>query len=1096
MAEQMRRSDETEPRIGSWLAGIFLLFSVPWIIIGDLLVASIGDVADLELVQTLKGLLFVFICAALAKYFGDRFHAQLLGYYRRERRLREHLVRAEYVGEIASWEKDLGDGRTFCSENCDVLFGTSIAATESFEDVLRAHIHPDDGDRVAQLRGDWWRDGGTLELEYRLADPQGLTKWIEERAEFVEDEGGKIRYAVGTIRDISKLKAAKAARDAAEARAERREALVRMAAEKANFGGWRYELGDEHEIWSDGTARVRGLQPNIRISPVEAMEHYANGDRERMRSLFNSCIEDGEAFDDIFRMNTADGRQIVVRTLGEPQYDETGKIVAVQGAIQDVTELVSAREEADRRNAQLQSVLASIGDGFATLDQEWTVTFINRRGSELFGLNPGKVQGRSFWDLFPAARGSRFEHKCREAIETGESRSSVEYVSAISRWLDVNVHPTPGGLAIYFRDDSEKQHARQWLKLLESAVQSLDDILTVVKVGTGEWDEQEVIYANNTTEKQLGYSSEEFIGKSPWFFVDTVRSGRAVSELQRAISAGTSATAEVFVNAKSGGGRWFEAHTSPIHDRKGQITHRVAVLRDVTDRKRYEERILESEERFRLISRASSDVIWDWDIATGFFWVSDNYEDVFGFDISNEPQTFDASIARIHPDDRERVRNSLFDAIQSDLSTWSAEYKVRNAHGSYSIVEDRAFIIRNSEGQALRMVAGMTDVTELRELDEKLRASQKLEAIGHLTGGVAHDFNNLLTIILGNSELLIDSVTDPGQERMANAILNAAERGAYLTDGLLAFSRRQPLEPVPVDVNELILRSESLLRQGVEEGITLRFALEAEDAVVLIDPARLQSAILNLVINSRHAIGERGTITVETSTRIFDDTSEVEAADLAAGRYLAISVTDDGIGMTRDVQQRAFDPFFTTKPAGKGTGLGLSSTYGFVKQSGGEARIYSEIGEGTTVNIYLPLANEETDAVAPPSQKDVPPGRGEHILVVEDDPDLRQHAEAQIRALGYRVSVAENADEALALLEQDPSVDLLFTDVIMPGSMHGAELARTARAAYPDLKVLYTSGYTKNVTLNKGRLDENVELLPKPYRREDLARRLREQLDV
>jgi len=285
------------------------------------------------------------------------------------------------------------------------------------------------------------------------------------------------------------------------------------------------------------------------------------------------------------------------------------------------------------------------------------------------------------------------------------------------------------------------------------------------------------------------------------------------------------------------------------------------------------------------------------------------------------------------------------------------------------------------------------------------------------------------------------------------------------------------------------------LRQGVEEGIMLRFALEAEDAVVLVDPARLQTAILNLVINSRHAIKERGTITVETSIRIFDDTSELKAADMGAGRYLAISVSDDGIGMSREVQQKAFDPFFTTKPAGEGTGLGLSSTYGFVKQSGGEARIYSEPDEGTSVYIYLPLAKELADGFVPSSQKAVVVGHGEHILVVEDDPDLRQHAEALIRALGYRVSVAENADEALVLLERESGIDLLFTDVIMPGSMHGADLAREARARYPHLKVLFTSGYTKNVTLHKGRLDESVELLSKPYRREDLARRLREQLD-
>src|SRR6056297_475843 len=211
----MRTYDEPVPRVGSRIAGIFLAFSIPWIIIGDFLVVKSGTAVDVELVQTFKGLLFVFICAALVKYFCDRFHARLLGYYRRERRLREHLARAEHVGEIASWEKDLGDGSTFCSRNCAVLFGVPIGVTESFEHLLRTHMPAEDWDRVAPLRADWWRDGGTLELAYRVEDPAGAVKWLEERAEFVNADEGGPRYAVGTIRDISKLKAAQAERDVA-----------------------------------------------------------------------------------------------------------------------------------------------------------------------------------------------------------------------------------------------------------------------------------------------------------------------------------------------------------------------------------------------------------------------------------------------------------------------------------------------------------------------------------------------------------------------------------------------------------------------------------------------------------------------------------------------------------------------------------------------------------------------------------------------------------------------------------------------------------------------------------------------------------------
>ncbi len=385
--------------------------------------------------------------------------------------------------------------------------------------------------------------------------------------------------------------------------------------------------------------------------------------------------------------------------------------------------------------------------------------------------------------------------------------------------------------------------------------------------------------------------------------------------------------------------------------------------------------------------------------------------------------------------------------------------------------------------------------------EEALRQSQKLEAIGQLTGGVAHDFNNLLTIIIGNLESAqrqIESWTEGAQVKLARRLDNAmqgAQRAATLTKRLLAFSRQQPLNPVPLDVNRVLNGLAEFLRRSLGEDVSLEIVGGGGVWPVEADSAELEAAVLNLALNARDAMPNGGKLTVEASNSYLDEAYCKQNGDVRPGQYVQIAVTDTGSGMSREVVERAFEPFFTTKQSGQGTGLGLSQVYGFVKQSGGHVKIYSEIGEGTTIKVYLPrfagksVASEEVKGE--PSRG----SSGECVLVVEDDADVRSYVVETLRTLGYSVLEAADAEDALRKLREHNSVNLLLTDVVMPG-MNGRKLAEEAKQVQASLKVLYMTGYSRNAIVHQGRLDPGVDLLQKPLTSEQLAAGVRKVLDA
>jgi signal transduction histidine kinase len=384
---------------------------------------------------------------------------------------------------------------------------------------------------------------------------------------------------------------------------------------------------------------------------------------------------------------------------------------------------------------------------------------------------------------------------------------------------------------------------------------------------------------------------------------------------------------------------------------------------------------------------------------------------------------------------------------------------------------------------------------EIEANEAQVRQAQRMEAIGQLTGGVAHDFNNILTVITGTIEILADAVKDrPHLAEITDLISAAAARGADLTKHLLAFSRRQPLQPRSTAINALVVDAASLLRPTLGEDIEIESMLAYDLAPALIDPSQLSTAILNLALNARDAMPGGGRLTLETGNVVLDEEYARSNSEVRPGNYVMIAVSDTGVGIPGNLLDKVFEPFFTTKDAGKGSGLGLSMVYGFVKQSDGHIKIYSEEGHGTSVKLYLPQASGDPEA---PAETDISGSEGgdEHILLVEDDALVRAYVVTQISRFGYHTLAAGNAAEALALIDAGERIDLLFTDVMLPGGMNGRQLATEAAKRRPGLKVLYTSGYTENALIHHGRLDAGVLLLAKPYLSSDLARMIRTALE-
>jgi PAS domain S-box-containing protein len=625
---------------------------------------------------------------------------------------------------------------------------------------------------------------------------------------------------------------------------------------------------------------------------------------------------------------------------------------------------------------------------------------------------------------------------------------------------------------------ARKEHQSEITQLRYLFESSLDLILVTDRRGT-------FTRVSPSATLILGYRPEEMIGRNGVGFVHPGDLDSTREEMRMARRGHDVRNFETRYMRKDGGivtlnwmGVWSD-----------EIDRHFFIGRDMTAQKKLEAAERNAKEALTAIINTSPVAIICLNLDRTVLLWSRAAEEIFGYtgeEVVGQPYPL------VPPGGDEEFYDLIDRAIAGEVLRDIRVKRLRKDGTPVEVSFEGAAIMDNGRVKALAYA--LTDITERNKMEQQLRQSQKLDAIGQLTGGIAHDFNNMLSVITGTIDILAAGVADrPDLASIARLIGEAAERGASLTGHLLAFARKQPLQPQITEIRQVLMEAIALLRPTLGEQIEIDWRLREDAWPAMVDPAQLVTAILNLAVNARDVMPEGGKLTIETSNVRFDDGDVGAGVDVTAGSYVMIAVSDTGPGIPEAIKEKIFEPFFTTKGVGKGTGLGLSMVYGFVKQSGGHIKLYSEDGQGATFKIYLPRA-DAASATGEVQAEAAPGGGSECILVVEDDPTVLSSVLVQLANLGYATITAGNAQEALDLIDSGARFDLLFTDMVMPGPLNGRRLAEEARRRRPDIKVLFTSGYTEDASIRHGRIEPGVLLLVKPYRKNDLARMIRTAL--
>ncbi|WP_375401785.1 PAS domain S-box protein [uncultured Sphingomonas sp.] len=828
---------------------------------------------------------------------------------------------------------------------------------------------------------------------------------------------------------------------------------------------------------------------------------------------WTAAVSGGEPFEMTFPLRGANGTYRPFLTRAQPVRDAAGRVARWFGVNTEVAGQVAAEEALRAERDRSRAVLDGMAEGFALLDPDFRILDLNAEAMRLETRPREALLGQTHWEAYPGSEASELGRQYKLAM-TERRPVGLEHrhlwEDGRAAWLEMRAFPVADGLAIFYRDVTARKEAELALRASEARLRA---VVGTAPVGIVLSDARGAIYDGNArTEEILGHPvlhSRDADSYGEW--VSFHPGGRRVESreypLARALAG--EELPDLVCHYQRGDGRcvWVRIVGSAVRDEDGAITGGIVVVVDIDDERRAQEALkrLNTELEDRVAS-AVADLDRVWRNARDMFIVIDR-EAVF---LRVNP----ATTAILGWREDELVGRSCFDFIMPEAAPSSQE-ALNQARNDVLPLFENSYRTKDGGERRISWVAAPEgdqiyaygrDVTaerareeELERAREALRQSQKMETVGQLTGGVAHDFNNLLQIVTGNLETLQRGLRDD-QPRLRRAAENAqtgARRAAILTQRLLAFSRRQPLDPKPIDANRLVGDMSELLHRTLGEMVRLETVLASGLWRAEADPNQLENALLNLAVNARDAMEEGGRLTVETANAHLDRAYTAGKAEVRPGQYVVICVSDTGSGMDAATAARVFEPFFTTKEVGRGTGLGLSMVYGFAKQSGGHVAIYSEVGQGTTVKLYLPRligeAAPETEAAEPI----VPEGASEEvILVCEDDDDVRAYSVDSLRELGYRVLEAHDGPSALRLLARpEGRVDLLFSDVVLPGGLTGADLAAEARVLRPGLPVLFTTGYARDAIVHQGRLDAGVELLTKPFTYADLAARVRDVID-
>lgn len=602
------------------------------------------------------------------------------------------------------------------------------------------------------------------------------------------------------------------------------------------------------------------------------------------------------------------------------------------------------------------------------------------------------------------------------------------------------------------------------------------------------------LLGNRAGDELTGYPQSEVLGKTDFDLFPREQAEAFVAFDREILASGElRVVPEEVITTRYKGKRTLRTLKMPVLDEHGRPKYLLAMSEDITERKAAEAALRASEALFGSLMSVSPDAVMAVDGEGRIVLANERFRTMYGY---GPEELIGKNAAMLTPppaleDNMRRAR----EALKASAGGAGAVQSLDGLRRDGTAFSTEASLSEHMTDNGRIVVISIRDVTERKAVEAQLRQAQKMEAIGNLTGGLAHDFNNLLSVIIGNIDLLREHLTAlPGADELAGEALAAALRGAELTKRLLAFARRQPLQPKLIDVNELVVGISKLLTRTMGDNFEIRQRLGQGVWPVAVDPTQLENCLVNIVANARDAMPRGGALVITTDNRHLDGDYVSMHPDLASGDYALIEVTDTGSGMPKEVLDRVFEPFFTTKQEGRGTGLGLSMVFGFMKQSGGHINVYSEVDVGTTFRLYLPRAAGIALRAEASLPEPTATGGLETVLAVEDNPRLRSLVVKQLTQLGYRCLEAEDGPSALAVLETEP-VDLLFSDVIMPGGMSGYDLGRAVVTRWPNIKVLLTSGFPEEKLNGNGQPPWNMRLLLKPYRKADLASILREVLD-
>jgi PAS domain S-box-containing protein len=781
------------------------------------------------------------------------------------------------------------------------------------------------------------------------------------------------------------------------------------------------------------------------------------------------------------------------RVLGEA----SAKTAALEREVREHRRTGAARDHYAARERLFSSAVESSHDAIITKTLDGTITGWNPAAERLFGFAAAEAVGKSMELIVPSDRMAEVHDilrriGCGEIIEHYETERLRKDGRAVAVSLSISPIKTPSGTIIgaskTARDITESKRTqlalRQQIEERRRIFETSQDLILVTD------SKGVLVQVSPSAETILGYSPNEMVGHGAIEFIhgdDLDHTREEMRAARRGLSTRNFDSRYVHRDGRIVTLSWMGTWSEPVK-------RHFFVGRDMTDSRRVQEALRESEQLARGIIDTALDAFVQMD-ENGIV-VDWNYqaEKIFGW---SRKEALGAALSELIIPETHRAAHKS--GLERFLRTGEGpvlgrriEIDARPRDGKEIKVELSITALRRRDGVVFN--GFIRDLTDRIAAEDRIRQAEKMEAVGQLTGGIAHDFNNILTVITGTIEILAEAVAkEPHLAAITGMIDDAAARGADLTQHLLAFARKQPLQPRETDVNTLIIDTAQLLRPTLGEQIEIESVFEDEVCVATVDPNQLATAILNLALNARDAMPDGGKLSLETGSAYLDENYASLHGDVKPGRYALIAVSDTGTGIPEAMLDKVFNPFFTSKGPGKGTGLGLSMVYGFVKQSAGHIKIYSEEGHGTTIRMYLPPGSGSSLVPEAASATSIQGGH-ETILVVEDDRLVRDYVLTQLHSLGYATLDAANGAEALALVEAGREFDLLFTDVIMPGAINGRQLANELQKSKPGLRVLFTSGYTENAIIHHGRLDSGILLLAKPYRKSDMAGMIRKAL--